>query len=194
MTAKLFNKLFITGKKLWYIAKVHANGHLAGDGGFTKQCYAWLEARTGVLKALFAADLEMAMLGGMGRALRPGGGIALTVPQHPWLWSRQDDYACHVRSYCAGELQEKVRCAGFRVELDTSFVSLLMPTMLASRMAQRHAPPDSYHRRELCLPALLNHTFEAIMGLERLLIQSGLRSPIGGSLLLLVARKPKAEA
>ena len=60
------NKPFITGKDLWYIAQAHANGHLAGDGGFTKQCHAWLEARTGAQKALLThsctAALEMAAL------------------------------------------------------------------------------------------------------------------------------------
>lgn len=61
-----FNKPFMTGKELWYIAQAHANGHLAGDGGFTKQCQAWLEARTGAQKALLThsctAALEMAAL------------------------------------------------------------------------------------------------------------------------------------
>jgi dTDP-4-amino-4,6-dideoxygalactose transaminase len=61
-----FNKPFMTGKELWYIAQAHANGHLAGDGGFTEQCHAWLEARTGAQKALLThsctAALEMAAL------------------------------------------------------------------------------------------------------------------------------------
>lgn len=61
-----FNKPFMTGKELWNIAQAHANGHLAGDGGFTKQCHAWLEARTGAQKALLThsctAALEMAAL------------------------------------------------------------------------------------------------------------------------------------
>lgn len=59
-----FNKPYMTGKELWYIAQAHANGHLAGDGSFTKQCSRWLEARTGAGKALLThsctAGLEMA--------------------------------------------------------------------------------------------------------------------------------------
>ena len=42
-----FNKPYMTGRELWYIAQAHTNGHLAGDGMFTKKCHAWLEARTG---------------------------------------------------------------------------------------------------------------------------------------------------
>ncbi|ADC62721.1 dTDP-4-amino-4,6-dideoxygalactose transaminase [Allochromatium vinosum] len=61
-----FNKPYMTGKELWYIAQAHANGHLAGDGQFTKQCSIWLEARTGASKALLThsctAALEMAAI------------------------------------------------------------------------------------------------------------------------------------
>ena len=61
-----FNKPYMTGRELWYIAQAHTNGHLAGDGMFTKKCHAWLEARTGALKALLThsctAALEMAAI------------------------------------------------------------------------------------------------------------------------------------
>lgn len=61
-----FNKPYMTGKELWYIAQAHANGHLAGDGSFTKKCNAWLESRTGVHKALLTHSctgaLEMAAI------------------------------------------------------------------------------------------------------------------------------------
>ncbi len=38
-----FNKPYMTGRELAYIAQAHANGHLSGDGAFTKRCHAWLE-------------------------------------------------------------------------------------------------------------------------------------------------------
>ena len=61
-----FNKPYMTGRELWHIAQAHANGHLAGDGMFTKKCHAWLEARTGTRKALLThsctAALEMAAI------------------------------------------------------------------------------------------------------------------------------------
>ncbi len=60
------NKPYMTGRELWYIAQAHANGHLAGDGVFTKKCHAWLEAQTGTKKALLThsctAALEMAAI------------------------------------------------------------------------------------------------------------------------------------
>lgn len=61
-----FNKPYMTGKELWYIAQSHANGHLSGDGNFTKKCNNWLERHTGVQKALLThsctAALEMAAI------------------------------------------------------------------------------------------------------------------------------------
>lgn len=61
-----FNKPYMTGKELGYIAEAHANSHLAGDGAFTRKCSAWLEAQIGCRKALLThsctAALEMAAI------------------------------------------------------------------------------------------------------------------------------------
>ena len=38
-----FNKPYIIGKELYYIAQSVQNGHLSGDGKFTKLCNKWLE-------------------------------------------------------------------------------------------------------------------------------------------------------
>ncbi|WP_084236173.1 dTDP-4-amino-4,6-dideoxygalactose transaminase [Hydrogenophaga taeniospiralis] len=66
-----FNRPYMTGKELWYIAQAHAAGHLSGDGQFTKRCSQWLEQRMGSEKALLThsctAALEMAaMLANLG--------------------------------------------------------------------------------------------------------------------------------
>ena len=50
---------------------------------------------------------DRAVLREMHRAAVPGGGILLTVPQHPFLWSEFDRQARHVRRYTAPELREK---------------------------------------------------------------------------------------
>lgn len=66
MTNIPFNKPYMTGKEMGYIAQAHANAHLAGDGMFTKKCHAWLEARTDAHKALLTHSctgaLEMAAI------------------------------------------------------------------------------------------------------------------------------------
>ena len=62
-----FNKPFIVGKELSYIAEaVLVESHLAGNGAFTKRCHAWLEKKIGCNKALLThsctAALEMAAI------------------------------------------------------------------------------------------------------------------------------------
>jgi SAM-dependent methyltransferase len=147
----------------------------------------------GAFDVLEHIDEDETVLSEMYRALRPGGGIAITVPQHPWLWSQQDEHACHVRRYQSSELREKVLRAGFKVELTTSFVSLLLPAMMASRLSGKNTEStDNDDAGELQLPPVLNRTFEAVMDLERQLIRAGIRFPVGGSLLL-IAKKPGAS-
>jgi dTDP-4-amino-4,6-dideoxygalactose transaminase len=73
-----FNKPYMTGKELWYIAQAHANGHLAGDGGFTKKCHAWLEQRTGAHKALLTHSCTGALeMAAMLANLQPGDEVIL---------------------------------------------------------------------------------------------------------------------
>lgn len=61
-----FNKPYMTGRELEYIAQAHAAGHLSGDGPFTKRCHARLEEMTGSKVALLTqsctAALEMAAI------------------------------------------------------------------------------------------------------------------------------------
>lgn len=128
----------------------------------------------------------------MFRAISPGGGMIVTVPQHRFLWSQQDEYACHVRRYEAQELQDKVEQAGFRVEGATSFVSLLLPLMFLSRLSKREVVENYDPTQEFRINKWVNTVLEGVLDLERLLIRVGLSFPMGGSRLL-IARKP-AEA
>lgn len=61
-----FNKPFITGKELYYIAQAITSSHLAGDGYFTRSCCHILEERFSIGKILMTpsctAALEMAAM------------------------------------------------------------------------------------------------------------------------------------
>jgi hypothetical protein len=124
----------------------------------------------------------------MFRAIRPGGGIVVTVPQHPWLWSPQDDYACHVRRYRRDDLRAKVADAGFEVRLVTSFVTLLLPALAVSRALQRDMPASPRAMTDLQLPTAVDRALEGVMAAERLLVRAGVPLPFGGSLLLVGTR------
>jgi SAM-dependent methyltransferase len=125
------------------------------------------------------------------KALRPGGGLLLTVPQHKFLWSAADKHALHKRRYDRRVLLGLMRSAGFEILRCTSFVSLLMPVLIASRVASRrndHYDPEAEFR----LPRFVDGLFHGVMSAELQLIRWGLTFPFGGSLLA-VARKPRLE-
>lgn len=119
-------------------------------------------------------------------ALRPNGYLLLTVPQHQWLWSSTDDYACHVRRYAADDLHAKVRSAGFAILRSTSFVSVLLPLMMLSRLSRREGEEAS--GAELSVAPWLNHLLGTAMAAEARMIQAGVDFPAGGSRFL-IARK-----
>jgi SAM-dependent methyltransferase len=128
------------------------------------------------------------VLAQMQRALRPGGLLLLTVPQHPFLWSEYDRRARHVRRYTRGELRGKLERAGFHVARMTSFVSLLLPLMMRSRMGHAGKDPDYDPLSELRIGGLANAALERVLDVERLLIRAGVSLPAGGSLLALAQR------
>lgn len=121
-------------------------------------------------------------------ALKPGGGLLITVPQHPRLWSSADVYACHVRRYTASEIRCKVENAGLEIVRSTSFVSLLLPAMLASRRRGRDRG-DFDPRDEFRISRTANRALEEILRIERWLIRTGVSFPVGGSRLIVARRK-----
>ncbi len=121
-------------------------------------------------------------------ALRAGGLLLLTVPQHPWLWSTIDDYSFHVRRYTAEDLHAKVRAAGFEILRSTSFVSVLLPAMALSRFVKRDTGGAIDPLAELKMSPLANRVLKQLMSVESWLIRHGINFPLGGSRLV-VARK-----
>jgi SAM-dependent methyltransferase len=141
----------------------------------------------GAFDVLEHVDEDDLVLAQMHQAVKPGGGIIVSVPQHPWLWSAADEYSHHRRRYLAQELLGKVESAGFRVMRHTSFVSLLLPAVAVSRLRDRgkvaYDPWTEYR-----LPLAVERLFGTIMSAERRLIGLGLRFPAGSSLLVAAER------
>lgn len=121
-------------------------------------------------------------------ALKQCGIMLLTVPQHTWLWSHVDGYACHVRRYSAKELHAKVEGAGFKILRSTSFVSSLLPALLFSRFARSYYKKDVDTTTEFRISPRINKILEIILGVEIALIRNGVNFPLGGSRLI-VAKK-----
>jgi len=122
----------------------------------------------------------------MFHALKQGGFLFLTVPQHKWLWSDVDKSAMHVRRYSKEELITKLENTGFTITFSTSFISILLPIMLISRKATQNKNTNS--KNEFNIPHWLNFLFESVMYIEIFFLKLGFRFPFGGSLLV-VAHK-----
>jgi SAM-dependent methyltransferase len=130
---------------------------------------------------------DAAALREMALALRPGGVLILTVPQHPWLWSPLDEWSGHKRRYRRGELRERLAAAELRVERLTSFSALVLPLLVLARRRPRPAVFDPL--AELKISGPLNALLRLPSAVERGLIGAGISLPAGGSLLA-VARRP----
>ena len=124
-------------------------------------------------------DDDVQALRSIRNAVKPGGGMILTVPQHMVLWSHLDEIAGHRRRYVGTELADKARQAGFSVALDTSFMaSLFLPQYAARRfLAQKQS---TEFETEHTLSGPLNGILKGALLAELGAIQAGMRFPFGG--------------
>ncbi len=143
----------------------------------------------GAFDVLEHIEEDLTVLCEVRAALKANGFLFLTVPQHDWLWSPVDEYACHVRRYSVSELHKKLESVGFDIVRSTSFVSLLLPAMLLSRVKQRHAQSGIDPADELKLSEGMNSFLYKVMQAEVALIKAGINLPIGGSRLVVAKRR-----
>ena len=146
----------------------------------------------GIFDVLEHLDDDEAVLREVRRATKPGGGVIITVPQHPSLWSAVDEFSCHRRRYTRAGLLAKVRRTGFAVERVTSFMTFVLPALLLSRIGKRNAATLD-PAAELRIASAPNAVLRGICRLEAATIAAGCSWPAGGSLLV-VARSPSESA
>jgi SAM-dependent methyltransferase len=146
----------------------------------------------GAFDVLEHIDADEQVMRSVSQALRPGGLFLITVPQHPWMWSHLDTMVHHKRRYTRGEMVAKLRNAGYTIEYVSSFVTLLFPFMVVSRLLSKRRAHSADTRKEFAsevvLPAPLNALFDALMRFDEALIGAGASLPFGGSLLVVARR------
>ncbi len=143
----------------------------------------------GMFDVLEHIEEDTVVLGEVWRSVKPGGTVFITVPQHPALWSAVDEHSYHKRRYVATDLKAKLNRAGFEVLHVTSFISLLLPVFILSRLQYRKGLKQLMPGEALEIHPLVNSLFSKILAFERVLIRLGLSLPAGGSLFA-IARKP----
>lgn len=129
------------------------------------------------------------VLNNINQALKKKGICVITVPQHKWLWSATDDYACHIRRYSKKDLHDKIESAGFKVLRSTSFVTTLLPAMMVSRLFQSENDESFNALAELSVNPVLNSIFLSLLNLELSVIKAGLDFQLGGSRLIVAEKK-----
>jgi len=122
--------------------------------------------------------------------LKPGGALLLTVPINPWMWTAHDVAHHHHRRYRKGEIAKLAEDAGYEIELNSPFNSLLFPPIAAVRLVGKLTGKDD---SDDAMPSpLVNKTLDTVFGLERSLI-GRVPMPFGVSLVA-VLRRPRASA
>jgi hypothetical protein len=91
----------------------------------------------------------------------------------------------HVKRYTRRELRDEICAAGFTMVRVASFVSLLLPAMMVSRVLKKDS---GIVEEELDMAAPINKACYSVMRLEGALIRAGLNFPAGGSLLAIANR------
>lgn len=123
------------------------------------------------------------------QSLSINGYLLLTVPQYPFLWSHLDDFVKHKRRYRRKELIKQLQQAGFEITFQTSFVFVLFPFMLISRLLNLTSTKTNEFEQHVKIPKIMNWLFDKVMRIDELLIRLGISLPFGGSLIIMARKK-----
>ena len=150
-----------------------------------------LPLRDGSVDAVLALDVlehvdDRAVLAEAARVLRPGGLLVVSVPAYPWLWSRRDEDAGHLRRYGRPELERVLKDAGLMPSELLRYQCLLFPLVVASRLAGRRG--SAVRDLEDAPPRLANRALGAVNRFE-VRLGRRVRFPFGSSLIA-AAEKP----
>jgi SAM-dependent methyltransferase len=126
---------------------------------------------------------DLAALRNLKKALKLGGLLLVSVPQHMWLWSEHDEHARHQRRYTRKELATKVTSLGLRPIFATSFACLPVPLMLLRKFRKgQNLDSGRGDWSEFELSGLTNKFLRLILSIECASVRAGMVWRVGGSL------------
>lgn len=135
---------------------------------------------------------DISAISNINKMLSNGGSFIMTVPQHMFLWSQLDEIVKHKRRYSRKDMVNKLELCGFDVSYATSFVFVLFPLMLISRLVDKGGNKSQSEEKDLekrvTFPSTLNWVFDKFMRIDEFLIRLGVSLPFGGTLVV-VAKK-----
>ena len=142
-------------------------------------------------------DPESAVLREIGRVLRPGGRLVLSVPAYQWAWSDHDVANGHHRRYTRARIVDAVTAAGFVVDRATYAFAAVFPMFAAERLARRvrDRGRTSAAADIATVPRVPRPLHHALMGLCRVdeAVLSRADLPFGSSVLVAAHRRDDAD-
>ena len=98
--------------------------------------------------------------------LKKDGFLIISVPQHMLLWSKLDEIVKHKRRYSRQDLIDKLKAINFDIDYVTSFVFVLFPLMLISRLLDKvdttQQSEDHEFEKRVKFPKFLNSILNSI--------------------------------
>lgn len=135
---------------------------------------------------------DIAAISNISEMLNKGGVLIISVPQHMFLWSKLDEIVKHKRRYSKRELISKLKENRFDITYSTSFLFVLFPLMLISRLFDKGRDQSQSDEQALekrvKFSGVLNAIFGFFMRIDEGLIRLGASLPFGGTLVV-VAKK-----
>lgn len=186
----------LAGAEIHPAGLMHARRRLSDRAEFIQMDARKIPARSafdliGAYDVLEHIEEDEQVIGEVYAALVPGGGFIAAVPQHPVLWSRADDIAFHVRRYRRGELERKLRHAGFNILFSSSYTTFLLPLMAASRLMsiwRRDSDAHAIVQREFDIHPAINAALRSALSVEAAMTLKGISWPLGGSRVVVAQR------
>jgi 2-polyprenyl-3-methyl-5-hydroxy-6-metoxy-1,4-benzoquinol methylase len=135
---------------------------------------------------------DNAALSNISKMLNKDGVLIISVPQHMFLWSKLDEIVKHKRRYSRRDLLDKLKTNNFDIDYVTSFLFILFPLMLVSRLFDRGGDQlqsdEQGLEKRVKFSSILNIIFDFLMRIDEGLIKLGVSLPFGGTLIV-IARK-----
>lgn len=136
-------------------------------------------------------DVEARAVRELGRVLKPGGRLVVTVAAFEWLRGRHSVLAEEVRRYTPRSLRSLLEGAGFEIERLTCTGATLFPLVLIVRTLQRLASggePAAGEWEIRVPPAPINTLLAGLLALEARVI-AATDLPVGSSILCLARKR-----
>jgi 2-polyprenyl-3-methyl-5-hydroxy-6-metoxy-1,4-benzoquinol methylase len=136
---------------------------------------------------------DVAAIKNINKMLHKGGSLIITVPQHKFLWSKLDEILKHKRRYSRRELVTKLQENGFDIRHVTSFLFVLFPLMLISRIFDKGRDQSHFDKvaleKRVKFSNALNWIFDLFMRIDEVLIRLGISLPFGGTLVIVAGKR-----